>query len=321
MKRIYLFLLLVGFHFALLAQNVVLFEYFIDTDAGFNNNTVVNVTPAADGTFPFNVDLTNVSIGAHKLYIRTRDNDGEWSLTSRRNIEVVPSFTDKNVTAAEYFFDTDPGVGNATSFSISPQTPDITQNFVANTSSLTPGNHKLYIRTKDDQDKWSLTSRRNVEVISNNGPLYVSGVEYFFGDDPGVGKASYINFETPLSDGTFNFTIPASDIPSGADTLYMRVKDSTNKNWSLTASKIKYFITSSCPENVWLGAVSTDWHNPANWNCNQVPDASTDVIIVSNTSYSCEVLTGNTAVCHKITAVQGGNVRVNNGATLTVSGN
>jgi hypothetical protein len=101
----------------------------------------------------------------------------------------------------------------------------------------------------------------------------------------------------------------------------MRVKDSANKNWSLTASKIKYFITSSCPQNIWLGAVSTDWHNPANWSCNAVPVITTDVVIVSLTPYNCEVLTGNVAVCHKITAVPGSNVKVNTGAALTVSGN
>lgn len=396
MKKAYIFLLLALFHLVSPAQNVVLLEYFVDTDAGYGNNTVVNVTPAADGTFPFNVDLTNTSVGSHKLYVRTRDSDGKWSLTSRRNIEVFPFLTDKNITAAEYFFDTDPGVGHGTSFSVSPQTPDITQNFIANTSSLAPGYHKLYIRVKDaqgqwsitsrrnvempfpesisvaageyffdidpgfgnaspitissqdiqvsqdfvavtatlipgyhklylrtrnEQGKWGITSRRNVEVIVNNGPLYVSGVEYFFGDDPGVGKASFITFGIPLTDGSFNFTIPANEIPAGPDTLFLRVKDSMNMNWSLTTTKVKYYITGSCPRSIWLGAVSNDWHNSANWSCNQVPDAMTEVVIVSLTTFPCEVLTGSTAVCQKITAVPGSTVKVNNGATLNVYGN
>ncbi|MFT3908891.1 MAG: hypothetical protein QM737_05655 [Ferruginibacter sp.] len=35
--------------------------------------------------------------------------------------------------------------------------------------------------------------------------------------------------------------------------------------------------------NMWTGAVSTAWENPANWSCNVVPDANTDVIINSGT--------------------------------------
>ena len=111
-----------------IGQNVVQAEYFLDTDLGFGNNTLVNLTPSPDGTFPFNINLSTASAGYHKLYIRTKDSDGNWSITSRRNIEVVPA-TLSRITNGEYFFDTDPGYGAGNTITISPQDSAILAKF------------------------------------------------------------------------------------------------------------------------------------------------------------------------------------------------
>ncbi len=319
MKQLSLILLLVWFYIAGLAQSVSQLEYFVDTDAGPGNNTLVNLAPVADGSFSFTVNVAGIPIGYHKLYIRTRDSDGNWSLTSRRNIEVA-SLTTKNVVAAEYFYDTDPGIGNAVSITVISGA-DLTQNFITNTSALSPGYHKLYIRTLDTdgnwsltsrrnievpfpegnginaaeyfidtdpgvgngtiinlsaqstdsifnfnastaglapgyhklyirtqdlQGKWSLTSRRNTEIQHSNGNYAVIGVEYSFGTDPGAGNAPYIVFATPAADGSFSFTIPQAQVPNKKDSLYLRVRDSTNKNWSITQWTSKTFSTPGC---------------------------------------------------------------------------
>ena len=89
MKNFIILLCFTGISLASLSQNVVQVEYFIDTDAGYGNNTIIDVTPSPDGTFPFTVNLSSFLPGYHKLYIRTKDSDGKWSLTARRNIEVL----------------------------------------------------------------------------------------------------------------------------------------------------------------------------------------------------------------------------------------
>ena len=68
------------------AQNVVQAEYFIDADAGGNNTLVTLANPSADGNYNLNINLAGLGIGYHKLYIRTKDSDGNWSFTARRNI-------------------------------------------------------------------------------------------------------------------------------------------------------------------------------------------------------------------------------------------
>lgn len=217
-------------------QNVTQIEYFVDVDAGFGKNTLVNVTPSADAGFPITVNINNAAAGFHKLYIRTKDSDGKWSQTSRRTIEVLKTAAENIITEGEYFFDTDPGFSNAASIIVSAKDSAIMQNFTANVTSLPPGYHKLYGRFKDLYGNWSQTFRRNIEVIKSDSS-YINLVEYFFDTDPGFGNCASAIFASPSKDSTFTFTIPASQIPASYKNLYFRVKDSSNYNWSITQWK------------------------------------------------------------------------------------
>jgi hypothetical protein len=219
------------------AQNVVQAEYFLDADAGFGQNKLVNFTPIADGSFTFTVDLAGVAAGFHKLYIRTKDSNGKWSLTSRRNVEVLANEAANKIVSGEYYFDTDPGFGAANTISVLPQDSVILQNFTAAVTGLSVGYHKLYGRFKDTYGNWSLTFRRNVEVVKGVDNA-VMLVEYFFDKDAGFGNAPSITFANPLPDGSFAFNIPANQVIKGADTLFIRVKDSTNGNWSITTYRL-----------------------------------------------------------------------------------
>src|SRR6185437_7621878 len=98
MKNFIILWFCMGLSLASLSQNVVQAEYFIDTDLGYGNNTLLSLTPAADGTFQLSIPVSSYQPGYHKLYIRTKDSDGKWSLTSKRNIE-VPASDAKTVIA------------------------------------------------------------------------------------------------------------------------------------------------------------------------------------------------------------------------------
>jgi hypothetical protein len=233
MKNFITLLIGIGWSLACLCQNVVQGEYFIDTDLGFGNNTLVNFTPVVDGTFPLSIDLTGMQPGYHKLYIRTKGSDGNWSLTARRNIDVPLIYSKTTITSGEYFIDTDPGFGNGTPVTISSSDSIILQNFNAATASLSEGYHKLYGRLMDNTGKWGLTFRRNIEVFKNVDNK-VQKVEYFFKTDLGVGECASATFATPAADGSFTFDIPRNSIPAGADTLFVRVQDDLDSRWSLT---------------------------------------------------------------------------------------
>jgi hypothetical protein len=300
--------LLCAVYFFSFGQNVVQAEYFLDTDLGFGNNTLVNVTPSPDGTFPFTINLSNASTGYHKLYIRTMDTDGKWSITSRRNIEVVPA-TAARITNGEYFFDVDPGFDSGNPVTVSPQDSAILQNFTAVVTGLPPGYHKLYIRLKDVNSKWSQTARRNMEVVKEavNSPIFlVKGGEYFFNTDPGIGSAFPVTFTTPSPDSIFSFHIPIDNIPTGSNILYIRVKDSVNQNWSLTQWQADSVITS---------VQSGLWSDINTWSNHKIPVSSTVVILRHN------VIVDIIAFCKSLTPYRNDvHVTVNAGMILNITG-
>lgn len=233
MKKFIILLCFTGLSIASLSQNVVQVEYFIDSDAGVGKNTLVNVSPVSDGAFPFNIDLSAFSGGYHKLYFRTKDNNGIWSLTARRNVEVLASQSKTAIAKGEYFIDTDPGFGNGMPVTVSTPDSIILQNFSAAAFGLSEGYHKLYGRFIDNYGRWSITFRRNMEVYISSNTL-VTNLEYFFNTDQGYGNCNSVAIISPFVDGSFSFNIPRNQIPLGADTLFLRVQDDLENRWSIT---------------------------------------------------------------------------------------
>lgn len=71
--------------------NIVKAEYFIDSDPGFGNGHAIPVTPGIDiNPLTIEVDMSQVSIGNHRVYVRAQDANGKWSLTSTGSFSVEP---------------------------------------------------------------------------------------------------------------------------------------------------------------------------------------------------------------------------------------
>ena len=68
----------------------------------------------------------------------------------------VPS----NINYAEYFIDSDPGFGNATSIPLTSSTDFSVNNYSLNISSIASGVHRLYFRTRDNNGVWSLSNEQ-----------------------------------------------------------------------------------------------------------------------------------------------------------------
>lgn len=233
MKPILVLLAFLNLAFFAYAQNVVQLEYSLDTDAGVGRNRLVNLTPSPDGNFPVTVDLSGVQAGYHMLYIRTKDDNGVWSRTSRKYIRVLPLQTQEQIVAGEYFFDLDPGVGTAGAIVVSPQDSLVMQNFTATVSGLSSGPHKLYIRLRDSYGRWSQTLRSTVEVVPVQTQLVVQG-EYYFDRDPGFGSGTVINISPQDSMVMLNFTAATSGLPPGQHILYERLIDTYGKRSQTT---------------------------------------------------------------------------------------
>ena len=148
----------------------------------------------------------------------------------------------QNINRVEYFIDTDPGFGLATSISFTASANINIPNSSIAVTSLSNGFHTFYVRARDVNGKWSITHNRAFykESISLNGALpNVNKAEYFVDTDPGFGSGTNI----PLTAGTnvSNIALTASitSLSTGFHTFYVRVRDANGK-WSITHNRAFY---------------------------------------------------------------------------------
>jgi hypothetical protein len=155
--------ILPGYPAATPASTISAMEYFIDTDPGVNKAKPISITPGVDITAPFVADVTGLTAGVHRVYVRSRDLAGNWSLTSLGqfdNTAAVPYPSAPPpappIGEMEYYIDTDPGFGNGTKITFTPGT-DIS-NFSVNIplNTVSQGSHTFYIRSR--QNPWSFSA-------------------------------------------------------------------------------------------------------------------------------------------------------------------
>jgi hypothetical protein len=140
-------------------SNIVKAEYFINNDPGFGNATDIPITPGVDvQNVVFNSALDTLPAGLHQLYLRSKNAAGKWSVTNRF-VFYRATGAMSNIVQAEYFFNNDPGFGNATDI---PITPGVNvQNIVFNAAlnTLPAGVNEMFLRSKNSAGKWSITNR------------------------------------------------------------------------------------------------------------------------------------------------------------------
>ena len=132
-----------------LGQAIVGAEYFIDADPGVGNGFAFAVSPGDSTTTAFSAPLGALPTGMHLIGVRHRDALGHWSHSLAKPFYAYPvDFTDPptpGITAAEYFMDADPGVGNGTAFTLTPGDSTSTT-FLIDASALMPGFHVVGVR-------------------------------------------------------------------------------------------------------------------------------------------------------------------------------
>jgi gliding motility-associated-like protein len=222
-----------------MAQNITRLEYFFDNDPGYGNGTAVGIVASGDQTQNFTANLAGLSTGPHTLYIRTKDANAKWSLLNSKPIIIQNKVQggSTNIVRLEYFFDTDPGFGVATSIPVTPST-DILKNQTINLTGLSDGFHNLYMRAKDAAGSWSLLAVKSVIVqpFAQVGPLAnINRIEYFLDNDPGFGNGTPITFTTSAS-VTQNAIITLGSVSPGFHTMVIRAKNGVGR-WSLLSSK------------------------------------------------------------------------------------
>lgn len=235
--------------FATNSQNITYAEYFYDSDPGVGNGTSFNFTPGDTVNFTFYVPITGLSEGFHTVFIRFKNDNAVWSLYEGRPFYIQPPPRPEASALAdmEYFYDTDPGVGNGIPFTINPDdTINITENLPI--EGLSKGFHTAFIRFKNGDGNWGLYEGRPfyIQPLSRPEAPALADMEYFYDTDPGIGNGTPFNIN---SDDTVNFTenFPTNGLSEGFHTAFIRFKNGDG-NWGLYEGRPFYIQPAPRPE-------------------------------------------------------------------------
>jgi cytochrome b subunit of formate dehydrogenase len=151
-------------------------EYFFDNDPGHGNGTEITGYTAGNDIVNFNTNLnaSALSQGIHTLFVRSKD---DWSITARQIFLKQNLESNTNITAIEYFFDKDPGAGNGTQITITPNTDIANLLTPIDFSSQSNGQHYFFIRTQNADGEWSITQATliNKDVLN---PLPLNWISF-----------------------------------------------------------------------------------------------------------------------------------------------
>lgn len=205
------------------AQGEYSIEYFIDVDKGVGMNTIATATKPETS---LEISLAEVHPGVHTISFRTADEFGNWSTTITHPLYVGEA---NRFAALEYFIDSDPGEGKANAIA---QLGGNVIDLRIVTSMLSTGGHTFNVRGLNSNGSWTNLTTCPFIVLADTLIL-----EWWYDEDPGVGKANQLNAES----GENIFLLPTADISSGVHILSFRCKD-RNGNWSVT-STLPLYVT------------------------------------------------------------------------------
>ena len=225
-------------------------EYFWDNDPGEGNGNIMlafdgNFNQALEAVFQNNAILP--SNGNHTIGIRVKAQDGNWSAAYKKVFKLIENF-DTNipvkVTQAEYFWDNDPGEGNANIMLAFDGNFNQALETVLQSNAVLPsnGNHVIGIRVKTSNNNWSPVFRKAFRLSDNNNSnnlVKITQAEYYWDNDPGQDNGN------PMLafDGNFNQALEtivqsnANLTQEGNHILAVRVK-SSDGNWSPVFKKV-----------------------------------------------------------------------------------
>jgi hypothetical protein len=246
--------------------NVTQAEYFWDTDPGSGNGTVVL---ALDGNFSSTIEdlikngilVSSLSVGPHSFNVRVKGNNGSWSSVFKQTIaiEATPVAITRTVKVlqGEFYWDTDPGVGNGTTvLALDGNFDNAIENVLKNgvdVSALSLGAHSFNVRVKGNNGSWSTVFKQTIflegPLVSVSRTVRLTQGEYFWDTDPGAGNGTSIlavdgNFDFAIENVVRN-SIDVSALSLGAHSFQVRVKGQ-NGSWS-AVFKQTVFIECSSP--------------------------------------------------------------------------
>lgn len=242
-------------------SNLRSLEYYVDKDPGVGNGRAVTLPTSSEASsFQFQADLSGLPPGFHRIFVRSFDMNSKHSFLSWIFFDnyILPPYSTSassgNLVSLEYYFDADPGFGNGKPIALPASTDAAAQAIAVDITGLTPGVHRIFIRSKDINGKWSLINFSQFDNTALNpypsAPAAappIGEMEYYFDADPGFGKGNPITFAAGTDISNFSVDIPLNTLSQGPHTFYIR---SRQNPWSLSAY-VPFMYSSTLPVT-WL---------------------------------------------------------------------
>ncbi|WP_460432814.1 T9SS type A sorting domain-containing protein [Arachidicoccus ginsenosidivorans] len=170
-------------------------------------------------------------------------------LTGPVSFSLPPNMQPANLTALEYYFDADPGLGHGIAIPVTSGATFSINQYNVSIGSLAPGIHRLYLRAENSDGSWGLTTVGAFYILSpvglippNTPASAIVSAECYFDQDPGHGQGSAL----PIPQGTdvnlSNLAIRVDTLTNGIHRLYTRVKNAKGI-WSITSESDFYIVT------------------------------------------------------------------------------
>ena len=154
----------------------------------------------------------------------------------------------QQINRAEYFIDTDNGVGTGTPINITTAGNQVNQSFNIPVNAISTGFHRLGVRCRNVNGTWSEQLASLFYVLSNSSVISnanINRAEYFIDSDPGTGLGSPITINTPGVSVSQNIGINIGALGQGFHRMVIRVRSSAGV-WSEQLSNL-FFVLPSAP--------------------------------------------------------------------------
>jgi len=143
--------------------NVTEIEYFFDYGTTLSNAQQLSFTSQNSVSYMGKIDISQLSPGLHRLYIRAKDEFDIWGIVQSRQvlIEMIDYLPD--IINIEYFFNYDPGQGFGKGLIFEPNNYVHIQTNIP-VDNLPEGNHQIYVRAQDENKNWSSTRHSQFSI-------------------------------------------------------------------------------------------------------------------------------------------------------------
>jgi len=282
-------------------RKITAYEYWFDND--YATKVAHSVSPQQ--TFILNeaINVDSISIGLHNLHIRYQDDAGQWSSVVSDVFHKLPlsSYSDRKITAYEYWFDND--YATKVAQSVSPQQTFIL-NSALNVNSLPLGLHNFHIRYKDDSGQWSSV---NSEVIFKVGVFsaptnLITSYRYWFD----MNNSAMVNqtLPTPVNPYELVQNIYVGYLPVGNHSIHFQFKDISGQ-WSSVVSG-QFAFTGPAEQQTITSQTITNGQSNCYDALQTITVAGNGATFIIQTGGSANMIAGQNIIYFPNTTVQSG---------------